>query len=57
MLLENAIRAYLQLAPEAAEQQDSDEMTPFQYLCRSDVTFFDDRSFSSLMILWYGCMP
>jgi len=53
----DCIRTYLQLAPEAAEQQDSDEMTPFQYLCRNDITFFDDRSFSSLMAWWYGCMP
>jgi len=57
----DCIRAYLQLAPEAADQQDSEGMTPFQYLlCRSDVTFIEgdeDRSFSSLMAWWYGCMP
>ena len=53
----DAIRAYLQLAPEAAEQEDSDGMTPFQYLCRNDITFLDDRSFSSVMAWWYGCMP
>ena len=46
------IRAYLQLAPEAAEQQDSDGMTPFQRLCRNDIIFLEDRSFSSLMVLW-----
>ena len=51
------ISAYLQLAPEAAEQQDSDGMTPFQYLCRNDITFLEDRSFSSVMAWWYGCMP
>jgi len=54
----DCIRAYLQLAPEAAEQQDSHGMTPFQYLCRNDITLFlEDRSFSSLMALWYSCMP
>jgi len=53
----DAIRAYLQLAPEAVNQQDSDGMTPFQHLCRSDVTFLDERNFSSLMIWWYHCMP
>jgi len=53
----DCIRAYLQFAPEAAEQQDSEEMTPFQYLCTNDITFLDDRSFSSLMAWWYGCMP
>jgi len=36
----DCIRAYLQLAPQAAEQQDSDGMTPFQYLCRNDITYF-----------------
>ena len=47
----DAIRAYLQLAPEAADQEDSEGMTPFQYLCRNDNAFIDeDRSFSSLMI-------
>jgi len=53
----DCIRAYLQLAPEAAEQQESDGMTPFQYLCRNDIAFLEDRSFSSLMTWWYGCMP
>jgi len=53
----DSILTYLQLAPEAAEQQDSDGMTPFQYLCRNDITLFDDRSFSSVMAWWYGCMP
>jgi len=55
----DSIRAYLQLAPEAAEQQDSHGMTPFQYLCRNEITFLEeDRSFSSLMAFWYaGCMP
>jgi len=55
----DCIRTYLQLAPEAAEQEDSEGMTPFQYLCRNDITFLpvDDRNFSSLMALWYGCMP
>jgi len=52
----DCIRAYLQLAPGAANQQDSEGMTPFQYLCRSGVNFFDERSFSSLVALWYGCM-
>jgi hypothetical protein len=54
---EDCIRAYLQLTPEAAEQEDDDGMTPFQYLCRNDITLFDDRNFSSKMALWYGCMP
>jgi len=54
----DCIRAYLQLAPQAAEQQDSDGMTPFQRLCRrNDITFLEDRSFSSVMAWWYGCMP
>jgi len=53
----DCIRAYLQLTPVAAEQQDSDGMTPFQYLCRNDITFLEDRSFSSVMAWWYGCMP
>jgi len=53
----DCIRAYLQFAPEAVEQQDFDGMTPFQYLCRNDITFLDDRSFSSVMACWYGCMP
>jgi len=53
----DCIRTYLQLAPEAAEQQDSDGMTPFQYLCGNDFTFLEDRSFSSLMAWWYHCMP
>jgi len=53
----DCICAYLQLAPEAANQEDSDGMTPFQYLCRNDITFLEDRSFSSLMAWWYGCMP
>ena len=54
----DSIRAYLQLAPEAADQQDSEGMTPFQYLCRNDTHFLDDtRSFSSLMAWWYSCMP
>ena len=53
----DAIRAYLQLAPEASNQEDSEGMTPFQYLCRNDVAFVDDRSFSSFMAWWYGCMP
>ena len=56
---EDCIRAYLQLGPEAANQEDSDGMTPFQYLCRNDIThtLLDDMSFSSLMIWWYHCMP
>jgi len=53
----DCIRAYLQLAPEAANQHDSFAMTPFQYLCRSDIAFLEDRNFSSLMIWWYHCMP
>jgi len=52
-----AIRVYLQMAPEAAEQEDSEGMTPFQYLCRNDVTFVEDRNFYALMAWWYGCMP
>jgi len=53
----DCIRTYLGLAPEAAEQQDCDGMTPFQRLCRNDITFFDDRSFCSVMAWWYHCMP
>jgi len=54
----DAIRAYLQLTPEASNQEDSEGMTPFQYLCRNGIAFLEeDRSFSSLMALWYGCMP
>ena len=53
----DAIHAYLQLAQEAANEQDSNEMTPFQHLCRNDITFLEDRNFSSLMIWWYCCMP
>jgi len=53
----DCIRIYLQLAPEAANQQDSEGMTPFEYLCRNDVNFLDGRDFSSLMIWWYHCMP
>ena len=53
----DCIRVYLQLAPQAADQEDSDGMTPFQHLCNSEFTFVEDRSFSSLMIWWYHCMP
>jgi len=54
----DTIRAYLQLAPEAANQEDSAGMTPFQYLCKNDNAFLEeDRSFSSLMIWWYHGMP
>ena len=54
----DCIRAYLQLAPEAADQEDSEGMTPLQYLCRNDINFFEeDRSFSSLIAWWYHCMP
>jgi len=35
----DCIRTYLQLAPEAADQEDSEGMAPFQYLCRNDITF------------------
>jgi len=38
----DAIRAYLKLAPEAANEQDSDGLTPFQHLCKSEMTFLDD---------------
>jgi len=54
-----SIRAHLQLAPEEVEQQDSEGMTPFQYLCRSDIDIDfleEDRSFFSLMAWWYTCM-
>jgi len=54
---DDCIRAYLHLAPEAADQQDSDGMTPFQRLCRNDIAFLEDRSFSSVMAFWYGGMP
>jgi len=53
----DCIRVYLQLAPQAADQEDSEGMTPFQHLCNSEFTFVEDRSFSSLMIWWYHCMP
>ena len=46
----DCIRAYLQLAPEAADRQDREGMTPFQYLCRNDINFLEEA-------LWYGCMP
>ena len=38
------------LAPEAANVQDSEGMTPFQHLCRNDVTrtCLDDNNLSSL---------
>ena len=50
----DAIRAYLKLVPEApVNVQDSDGMTPFQHICRSDVSLFiDERSFSSVMMWW-----
>jgi len=41
----DCIRAYLQLAPEAAEQQDSDGMTPFQHLSRNGIAFLEGRNF------------
>jgi len=54
----DTIRSYLQLAPGAADQEDSEGMTPFQYLYRNDIAFLEeDRSFSSLMAWWYHCMP
>ena len=53
----DAIRSYLNLAPEAVNVQDSDGKYPFQYLWNSNDTFLDDRSFSTLMAWWYGCMP
>jgi len=43
----DAIGTYLKLAPEAANQHDSFGMNPFQYLCRSVVTFLGN--FSALM--------
>ena len=54
----DAIRAYLHLAPGAANQEDSEGMNPFQYLLRNDIAFVEeDRSFSSLTAWWYHCMP
>jgi len=53
----DCIRTYLEFAPEAAEQQDFDRITPFQRLCRNDFFFLEDRSFSSVMAWWYHCMP
>jgi len=54
----DTIRAYLQLASEAADQEDSEGMTPFQYLSMNDIAFLEEeRSFSFLMAWWYGCMP
>jgi len=43
----DAIQVYLQLVPEAANEQDLNEMTPFQHLCRNDVSFLEDRNFSA----------
>jgi len=41
----DAIRSYLQLASEAAViAQDSEGMTPFQHLCRNDITYLDFHS-------------
>ena len=53
----DAIRSYLNLAPGAVNVQDSNGKYPFQYVWNSNDTFVDDRSFSSLMAWWYGCMP
>jgi len=53
----DAIRAYLNLAPDAANVQDLKGKTPFQYLCKSNDTFLDDRNFSALMAWWYNFMP
>ena len=53
----DGIRSYLNLAPEAVNVHDSKGKTPFQYLCNSDDTLLEDRSFSTLMIWWYNCMP
>jgi len=53
----DAILAYLTLASEAAEQLDSDGMNPFEHLCKNDFAFLGDRSFSSLMIWSYHCIP
>jgi len=53
----DCIRAYLQLAPEAANQEDSEGMTPFQYLCRNGIIIVEDGNFSSVMAWWYHCMP
>jgi len=53
----DAIRSYLNLAPAAVNVQDSNGKYPLQYLWNSDETFLEDRSFSSLMTWWYGCMP
>jgi len=46
----DAIQACLQLAPEASNVQDSNGITPFQHLCRNNVTFLEDQNFSTLMI-------
>ena len=55
------IRTYLQLVPEAAEQQDSDGMTPFQRLCRNDVTLLSYRRTAAFLLSWHGgtvcCLP
>jgi len=53
----DVVRAYMQLVPQAAEEEDSEGMTPFQHLCENAVTFGADRNFSSLMAWWYSCMP
>jgi len=52
----DCIRTYLQLAPEAADREDSEGMTPFHYLQRNEITFLEDRSFPSLKAWWDGCM-
>jgi len=51
----DAICSYLQLAPEVANAQDSYGMTPFQYLCRNDITFFFDDRVVSLHALMFRC--
>ena len=53
LVMPSVICAYLQLAPEAADQQDSDGMTPFQYLLKNELTFVGERNASSLTAWWY----
>jgi len=45
----DAIRSYLNLAPDATNVQYSNGKYPFQYLWNSNDTFLDDRNVSTLM--------
>jgi len=53
----DTIRSYLQLAPGAGDQEDSEGMTPFQYLSRNDITFLEEQELFFFGAWWYHCMP